>query len=174
MSTPVLATKLFVPPPQPRVVPRPRLVERLDDGLQRGLILVCAPAGFGKTTLIGEWVAALPRPVAWLSLDEGDNDPTRFLAYLVAALRTIAADIGEAMLGALGSPQPPPTESLLTALISEISTVEGSLTLVLDDYHAVDAKPVDDALAFLIEHLPPRMHLIIATREDPNPRWSSR
>ena len=106
-------------------------------------------------------------PVAWLSLDEGDNDPTRFLTYLVAALQTIAPTIGEGMLGVLQSPQPPPTESMLTALLNEISAIPGNFVLVLDDYHVIDAKPVDDALTFLLEHLPPQMHLVIATREDP-------
>ncbi|AHY45641.1 ATP-dependent transcriptional regulator [Rubrobacter radiotolerans] len=168
MATPILATKLYAPPPRPEVVPRARLTERLNEGLDRRLTLVCAPAGFGKTTLIGGWVAGLPRPAGWLSLDEADNDPARFLAYLVAALRTVAADIGEGVLGALGSPQPPPTEAILTVLLNEITTVEDDLILVLDDYHVIDTGAVDDALAFLIEHLPPRMHLVIATREDPN------
>ena len=167
MYTPILATKLYIPPPRPGVVPRPRLTDRLNEGLQRRLTLISAPAGFGKTTLISEWIAGCGRPAAWLSLDEGDNDPTRFLAYLVAALRTIAADIGEGMLGALQSPQPPPTESVLTALLNETATIPDDFVLVLDDYHVIDAGAVDDALAFLIEHLPPRMHLIIATREDP-------
>jgi LuxR family maltose regulon positive regulatory protein len=168
MSTPILATKLYIPPPQPRVVLRPRLIERLNEGPRRKLTLICAPAGFGKTTLVSEWVAGCERPSAWLSLDEGDNDPTRFLAYLVAALQTVAANIGEGVLGTLGSPQPPPTESTLTALLNEITTVPDDFVLVLDDYHVIDAKPVDDALTFLIEHLPPRMHLLIATREDPH------
>ncbi|MDQ4063781.1 MAG: helix-turn-helix transcriptional regulator, partial [Actinomycetota bacterium] len=168
MSTRILATKLYVPPPQPRIVLRPRLIERLNEGLHRRLTLVSAPAGFGKTTLLGEWLAGCGRPAAWLSLDEGDNDSTRFLSYLVAALQTIAADIGEGVLGALQSPQPPPTESSLTDLLNEIAAVEVDLVLVLDDYHMIDTKPVDDALTFLLEHLPPRMHLFIATREDPN------
>jgi LuxR family transcriptional regulator, maltose regulon positive regulatory protein len=167
MSAPILATKLYVPPPRPRVVLRPRLIERLNEGLHRRLTLISAPAGFGKTTLLGEWLAACEREAAWLSLDEGDNDPTRFLAYLVAALRTIAADIGEGVLGALQSPQPPPTESILTALLNEITAIRDDFVLVLDDYHVIDARAVDDALAFLLEHLPPRMHLVIATREDP-------
>ena len=110
MSAPILATKLYIPPHQPRAVLRPRLVERLNEGAHRRLILVSAPAGFGKTTLLSEWVAGCGRPAAWLSLDEGDNDPARFLAYLVAALRTVAADIGEGVLGILRSPRPPPTE----------------------------------------------------------------
>ena len=168
MSEQILATKLYIPQPQPRVVFRPRLIERLDEGLRRRLTLVCAPAGFGKTTLLSEWIAALPQPAAWLSLDEADNAPKRFLTYLVAALRTIAPDIGEGVLGVLRSPQPPTTESVLTALINEITVVEGDFVVVLDDYHAVDAEPVDDALTFLVEHLPPRMHLVIATREDPH------
>ncbi len=168
MSTPILATKLYVPPPRPNAVLRPRLTERLDEGLHRKLTLISAPAGFGKTTLLGEWVAGCERPAAWLSLDEGDSDPTRFLAYLVAALQTIAPNIGEGVLGTLQSPQPPPTESILTALLNEIATVQDDLVLVLDDYHVIDATPVDDALAFLLEHLPPQMHLVIATREDPH------
>src|ERR671917_1459175 len=167
MSTPILATKLYVPPPRPEAVPRPRLIEHLNEGLHRRLILVSAPAGFGKTTLLGEWLAGCGRPAAWLSLDEGDSDPARFLSYLLAALQTIAPNVGEGVLGTLQSPQAPPTESVLTALLNEIDTIPEDFVLVLDDYHAIDARPVDDALAFLIDHLPPRMHLIIATREDP-------
>src|ERR687893_1860378 len=151
ISPPILATKLYIPAPQPRVVPRPRLIERLNEGLHRKLTLISAPAGFGKTTLLGEWLAGCERPAAWLSLDGGDNDPTRFLAYLVAALQTIAADIGEGVLGALQSPQPPPTESILTDLLNEINAVPDNFVLVLDDYHAIDARAVDDALAFLLE-----------------------
>ncbi len=147
---------------------RPRLIERLNEGPHRKLTLISAPAGFGKTTLLSEWVAGCERPAAWLSLDGGDNDPTRFLAYLVAALQTIAANIGEGVLGVLQSPRPPPTESILTALLNEITTIPDDFVLVLDDYHVVDSKPVDDALTFLLEHQPPRMHLVIATREDPN------
>src|SRR4028119_1510797 len=168
MSSPILATKLYVPPPRPRVVLRPHLIERLNEGLHRRLTLVSAPAGFGKTTLIGGWISGCERPAAWLSLDEGDSDPARFLSYVVAALQTIAPNIGEGVLGMLQSPQPPPTESTLTALLNEITAVPDDFVLVLDDYHVVDARPIDDALAFLLEHLPPRMHLIIATREDPN------
>ena len=147
---------------------RPRLIEHLNEGVHRKVTLISAPAGFGKTTLVSEWLAALPRPAAWLSLDEGDNESTRFLAYLVAALQTIAPSIGEGVLGMLQSPQPPPTESVLTALLNEITTIPDAFVLVLDDYHVVDATAVDDALGFLLEHLPPRMHLVIATREDPD------
>jgi LuxR family maltose regulon positive regulatory protein len=167
VSTPILATKLYAPQPQQGVISRPRLIERLNQGLHRKLTLISASAGFGKTTLLGEWIAGCGRPAAWLSLDERDSDSTRFLAYLLAALQTVEADIEEGVLGALQSPQPPPTESILTALLNEIAAVEEDFVLVLDDYHVVDAKPIDDALAFLLEHLPPRMHLVIATREDP-------
>jgi LuxR family transcriptional regulator, maltose regulon positive regulatory protein len=167
MSTPVLVTKLFIPPPRPTIVPRPRLIERLNEGLHRKMTLISAPAGFGKTTLVSAWVAGCGRPIAWLSLDEGDNDPARFLIHLVAAVQTIAADIGEGMVAALQSPQPPPTDTMLTALANEITTLPGGFVLVLDDYHLIDARPVDHALTFLLEHLPPRLHLVIATRADP-------
>ena len=169
MSTPILATKLYIPPPRPKIVLRPRLIERLNEGLcRRKLTLISASAGFGKTTLVSEWIAGCGRPVAWLSLDEGDNDPTRFLTYLVAALQTIAANIGEGVLGVLQSPQPPPIESILTTLLNEITTIPDNFIFVLDDYHIIDSKPVDNALTFLLEHLPPQMHLVITTREDPD------
>ena len=219
MPTHILATKLYIPPRRPGIVLRPRLIERLNEGVSSGrqLTLVSAAAGFGKTTLVSEWVSermkaeggrskeknlhpssltpALhagasvlhPSKVAWLSLDEEDNDLTRFLTYLVAALQAlalpkvhqdnvrqaggIAPGIGAGVLAVLQSPQPPPAGALLTALINEITTVPESFVLVLDDYHVIEAKPVDEALAFLVEHLPPQMHLVIATREDPRCPW---
>jgi LuxR family maltose regulon positive regulatory protein len=169
VPAPILATKLYIPPSRRSVVLRPRLVERLNEGLAAGhrLTLVSAPAGFGKTTLVGEWIAGCGRPTAWLSLDEGDSDPSRFLTYLIAALQTVAPGIGEGVLTVLGSPQPPPPESTLTALLNDVTTIHSDVVLVLDDYHVLDARPVDDALAFLVEHLPPQLHLVIATREDP-------
>ena len=165
--TPILATKLYIPPLRPNVVIRPRLLEQLNEGLHRKLILISAPAGFGKTTLVSEWVEGIERLAAWLSLDEGENDPARFLTYLVAALQTIAPNIGEGMLGVLQSPQPPPTETILTALLNDLTTLSDHFVLVLDDYHVIDATSIDQALTYLIEHLPPHMHLVIATREDP-------
>lgn len=182
MSVPILATKLYIPPPRPKGVLRPRLVERLNEGIRPGggfarkVTLISAPAGFGKTTLLSEWMALSPSPLpsgeavraAWLSLDEGDNDPARFLTYLVAALQTMIPDIGKGVLAMLQSPQPPPSEVILTALLNEITTLPEHFVLVLDDYHAIDAQSVDAALAFLLEHLPPQMHLVIATREDPD------
>jgi LuxR family transcriptional regulator, maltose regulon positive regulatory protein len=168
MSTPILTTKLYIPPPQPKVVLRPRLIERLNEALHRKLTLISAPAGFGKTTLLSEWIAGCEIQAAWLSLDEGDDDRTRFLAYLVAALQRIAPNIGEGVLGVLQSPQPPPTESILTALLNDIDTVPDDFVLVLDDYHVIDGSAVDEALSFGLKHLPPGMHLVIATREDPH------
>jgi ATP/maltotriose-dependent transcriptional regulator MalT len=149
------------------MVSRPRLLERLNEGLHRNLTLISAPAGFGKTTLVSEWVTFSKRPTSWLSLDEGENDPARFLTYLVAALQTIAPHIGEGTLGVLQSPQPPPTEPMLTTLLNDLTTIPDQFILVLDDYHVLDAKLIDQALTFLVEHLPPQMHLVIATREDP-------
>ncbi len=209
MSTPILTTKLYIPPTRPELVPRPRLIERLNEGLGqnqgfgRKLTLISAPAGFGKTTLISEWVDNLrftsddysPRSeterdlrldtakesqivnrkskivnrIAWLSLDEGDNDPARFLAYFVAALQTIEANIGKGALSALHAtqPQPPPAETLLTSLINEIAAIPDRIVLVLDDYHLIESQPIHQALTFLLDHLPPQMHLVITTRSDP-------
>lgn len=181
MSIPILATKLYIPPPRPKVVSRHHLIKRLNEGLRRKVTLISAPAGFGKTTLVSSWIDHLAGeqgsrdaeekktspPVAWLSLDEGDNAPTRFLVYLVAAVQTVAPQLGQGVLAALQSPQPPPTEVMLTALLNEITTLPDNFILVLDDYHVIEAKAIDQALAFLIEHLPPQMHPIIATREDP-------
>jgi len=166
MATPLLITKLHIPSPGPNAVTRPRLLARLDEGAGHRLTLICAPAGFGKTTLASTWIAAAGRPAAWLSLDEADSDLTRFLGYLIAALQTVAP-IGGGLPDALQSPQPPPVETVLTVLINEIAARADPLVLVLDDYHAIDARAVDQAVTFLVEHLPPRMHLVITTREDP-------
>jgi len=167
MSAPLLTTKLFVPPARPKLVPRPRLIERLNEGVHRKLTLISAPAGFGKTTLISERVANCKRQCAWVSLDEGDNDPVRFLTYLVGALQTVSENIGGGVMSLLQSPQPPPIEIILTNLLNEIATVSDSFILVLDDYHVIESKAVDDVLAFLLEYAPSQMHLVITTREDP-------
>ncbi|MEO8393683.1 MAG: LuxR C-terminal-related transcriptional regulator [Chloroflexota bacterium] len=167
MPLPILATKLYVPTPRTRGVPRPRLIVRLNEGQHRKLTLISAPAGFGKTTLVSEWLAGGERPIAWLSLDKGDNDPTRFLIYLVAALQKMTVNLGEGVLTVLQSPQPTPIETVLTALLNEITILADTFVLVLDDYHVIDARPIDHALTFLLEHLPAQMHLVITTREDP-------
>lgn len=166
--TPLLATKLYMPRLRPNMVSRPRLIEQLNARLHRKLTLISAPAGFGKTTLVSEWVQGIERPAAWLSLDEGENDSTHFLTYLVAALQTIAPRLGKGVLGALKSPQPPPPASLLTTLLNELTTLPDQIVLVLDDYHLIESQAVDQALTFLVEHLPPQMHLVIVTREDPH------
>ncbi len=174
MPAPILATKLFMPPPRPHAVLRTRLIERLneDQGRGRALTLISAPAGFGKSTLLSAWLDQRARQdpkfrVAWLSLDEGDNDPSRFLLYLAAALHGVEPSCGADAMAALHSPQPPSAESILTDLINEIDGIAGDILLVLDDYHAVRSPQVDEELAFLLEHLPARMRLVIATREDP-------
>lgn len=172
MSTPILATKIYIPPSRSNIVLRQRLIDRLNKGLQytSGVTLISAPAGFGKTTLISEWVAGCERPASWLSLDEGDNDPRRFFAYLIAALQTIAGNIGEEGLAVIHASQPQPLsiESILTDLLNEITTIPGNFILVLDDHHVIDSKSVDDAISFLLEHQPPQLHLVIVTREDPD------
>ena len=180
MAFPVLVTKLFIPAARPELVSRPRLIEQLDEGLNRKLTLVSAPAGFGKTTLVTEWLHnlrgdtqeenQLKNRIAWLSLDDGDNDLTRFLTYFVTALNQTKGSgtaFGKGVLNMLQSPQPPPTESVLTSLINEIATSPDRIIFVLDDLHLIDAPTVYDALTFLLENLPPRMHLVIVTREDP-------
>jgi LuxR family maltose regulon positive regulatory protein len=167
MSTLILSTKLYIPPPPAKAVPRLRLTVQLNEGLHRKLTLVSAPAGFGKTTLVSAWAAASGQQVAWLSLDTGDNDPARFLTYLTAALRTVAPQVGTGVLRALQAPQPPPAEAVLTALLNDLAALADPIVLVLDDYHVIEAPAVDQALAFLLEHLPPQMRLLIATREDP-------
>jgi len=169
----LLKTKLHIPPKRSELVSRPRLIERLNMGLHRtrggfsrALTLISAPAGFGKTTLLSEWVAGCECPVAWLSLDKDDNDPARFLAYFVAALQRVRADVGEAALTTLKSPQPPSIEPLLTDLINKITEVPEPFALVLDDFHVITASQVHDALAFLLDNLPPPMHLILSSRAD--------
>jgi len=167
MTTPILATKLYIPPPRPNIVPRLRLIERLSEGLHCKLTLISAPAGFGKTTLLSEWIAGCEWPVVWLSLNDADNDPVRFLAYLVAALQSITANIGAGVLRVLQAPQPPPIEAILTTLLNDITTIPNDFILVLDDYHVIEIPAINHALTFLIEHLPPQAHLVVATREDP-------
>ncbi|MCC6604522.1 MAG: LuxR family transcriptional regulator, partial [Anaerolineae bacterium] len=173
----LLHTKLYVPRLRPSLVPRPHLIKALNQGLAGKLTLPSAPAGFGKTTLVSEWIANGERPFAWLSLDERDSDLTRFLIYFIAALQTVAAKTGDLLLERLQSPQPPAPETILTDLLNTIAAMPEPFGLVLDDYHLVDAPQVDQAMAFILENLPPQMHLVLTTREDPNfplPRWRVR
>jgi ATP/maltotriose-dependent transcriptional regulator MalT len=165
----LLATKLHVPRPRPGFVPRPRLAGALDEGLARRLILVCAPAGSGKTTLLAGWAPSGNRPVAWLSLDAADNDPVRLWRHVVAALDRARPGIAERVGLLLGPPAPRSFEGLVTALINELAAQpgDGEVLLVLDDYHRIDAQPVHASLGFLLEHLPPGLHLVLASRADP-------
>jgi LuxR family transcriptional regulator, maltose regulon positive regulatory protein len=163
----LLATKLYVPGPQPGFVARPHLVERLEEGLARGLLLVCAPAGFGKTSLLADWARRGQRPVAWLSLDTGDNDPARFWRHVVAALDRARPGIAEQVAPLLGPPAPASLEGLVTALINQLATRPDQVLLVLDDYHLVEARPVHASLGFLLEHRPPGLHLVLTSRADP-------
>jgi len=143
------------------------LIERLDEGIKRELTLISAPAGFGKTTLLSEWIHKITLPVAWVSLDKGDSDPVHFIHYLIAAMQTIESSIGKAALTVLQTPQPPPIESVLSNLINEITAIPEDFALILDDYHLVEAKQIHNMAEFLLDHLPQRMHLVIATRVDP-------
>jgi LuxR family maltose regulon positive regulatory protein len=169
----LLETKLYVPRSRRDLVLRPRLSERLDRGTASKLVLVSAPAGFGKTTLLSEWLAARPAApadkqlAAWLSLDRGDNDPASFWAYVIAALQTVAPGVGESALALLDAPQPSPIETVLTTLLNDLGAVGGDIVLVLDDYHVIDARDVQDGMAFLLDHLPPWLHVVIASRADP-------
>jgi LuxR family maltose regulon positive regulatory protein len=169
----LLETKFYVPRSRRGLVPRPRLTERLDRGAASKLMLVSAPAGFGKTTLLTEWLAAGPaaeadeRLVAWLSLDRADNDPASFWGYVIAALRTVASGVGESALALLRAPQRPPIETVLTALLNDLGAGAGDIVLVLDDYHVIDAPEVQLGMAFWLDHLPAWLHVVIASRTDP-------
>jgi LuxR family maltose regulon positive regulatory protein len=176
MNLPLLSTKLFLPPVQPGLVSRQRLVGKLDEGLQPGkrLVLVSAPAGYGKTTQVREWIQSYQESdifsaqmqFAWLSLDEGDNDPLRFWTHLVAALQKIHR-VSQCAGSALQSPRPAPIQFILTGLINELILQEGLFVLVLDDYHFISNPQIHTGIAFLVENLPPGLRLVLATRADP-------
>ena len=165
----LLATKLHVPGPQPGFVPRPRLVEALGEGLARGRVLVCAPAGSGKTALLAGWARGGGQPVAWLSLDAGDSDPARFWRYAVAALDRARPGLARRVGPLLGPPPPRSFEGLATALINELAAQpgDGEVVLVLDDYHLVDSGPVHESVAFVLENLPPGLRVVVSGRADP-------
>ncbi|HLZ21178.1 MAG TPA: LuxR C-terminal-related transcriptional regulator [Ktedonobacterales bacterium] len=170
MVTPLLETKFYVPRWRRGLVPRPRLSDRLNRGAESKLTLVSAPAGFGKTTLLADWLAAVAvdgRTVTWLSLDQSDNHPASFWTYLIAALQTAESHIGASAISLLQSPQPPSIEAILTLLLNELSAMSMDVMLVLDDYHVIDARDIHDGMVFLLDHLPPRLHLVIASRTDP-------
>jgi LuxR family maltose regulon positive regulatory protein len=162
----VLATKLHPPTARPGFVARARLVDRLTEGLASELTLVCAPAGFGKTALLADWAHSSPRPVAWLSLDEGDNDPARFWRHAAAALDQLRVGVSE-QLGALLDPPPRSFEGVVTALVNQLAAEPEPLVLVLDDYHVIETPPVHDSIGFLLGHLPRQLRLVLASRSDP-------
>jgi LuxR family transcriptional regulator, maltose regulon positive regulatory protein len=165
---PLLTTKLFVPRPRPDLVPRRRLLSHLDAGLDSGRCsLLSAPAGAGKTSLLAAWLARLDRPVAWLTLDERDQAADQVLRYLVAACQTISPTCGRGALAWLDAPQLPPPDVVVTALVNDLAVLPAPSVMVLDDYHLVRAPAVHAAVAFLLDHLPPALHLVIASREDP-------
>src|SRR5215216_2063982 len=168
MDRQILRAKLYVPRSRPNAVPRPRLFERLDEGARRELTVVSAPAGFGKTTLLSDWSRRSELPVAWVSLDERDDDPVRFFLYFIAAIGTIHQGFGEATRAFLSSLQSQEElEPVLTALSNEILELPRDFVLVLDDYHVIHSEAVHDALAFLLDYSPPPLHLIVAGRASP-------
>ncbi len=162
-----LKTKLFIPPARKDAVNRPRLIKQINQGVQGVLTLVSAPAGFGKTTLLANWAAQSSAPIGWLTLDADDNEPVRFLTYLIMALKSIRPGTGEASLEMIASPQPPPPQTILIPLINEISRLGTRFVLVLDDYHILTSEQIQKVIAFLIDQVCPNLHLIIATRSDP-------
>jgi ATP/maltotriose-dependent transcriptional regulator MalT len=163
----LLATKFHLPHPPPGCVPRQRLDRRLDDSLGSDLTLVCAPAGFGKTTLLAGWCRRRQQPVAWLSLDAGDNDPVRFWRCTVAALDRVRPGLSERVAGLLGSLAPASIEALVTTVLNELAAGDGDVLLILDDYHLVEAQPIHASLRFLLEHQLPALHIVLASRADP-------
>jgi LuxR family transcriptional regulator, maltose regulon positive regulatory protein len=165
----LLATKLHLPRPRPGFVPRPRLAVRLDEGLAHSLVMVCAPAGYGKTVALADWARRGGRAVAWLSLDVDDNDPVRFWRHVVAAVGPARPGVAERLLPLFGPPPPSSFEGLVTALINELAGQPGDdeSVLILDDYHLIDAEPVHGSLSFLLEHLPPVLQVVLASRSDP-------
>lgn len=167
MNPKILATKLNIPLCRPGLVPRPHLIERVNEGLTRKLTLISAPAGFGKTTLVSMWTAQASMPVAWLSLEEQENDLTRFLAYIITAIQGVDPEIGKDAQAILQTPQLPSYETILTGVINDLEVSDQHIALVLDDYHLIHTRVVHEAVGFLLEHLPPQTHVVMITRADP-------
>jgi LuxR family transcriptional regulator, maltose regulon positive regulatory protein len=166
--TSTLQTKIQRPAPRPKLVDRAHLVGRLEKGITSGakLSLVSAPAGFGKTTLVSSWLSETINAVAWLALDETDNDPTQFLSYLVTALQQLDSSLGQGLSRVLQSPQIQP-RGIITALVNDISAFDRALTLVFDDYHVITSSATHELLQFLLDHQPPLLHIVVCSREEP-------
>ncbi len=171
----LLATKLFIPPLHSETVYRSALVARINDSLERKITLISAPAGFGKTTLLSDWIRTCNYPVSWVSLDRDDNDVNRFWSYFITSINRVHEDIGISLLANLQSQLPPSSNEILTGLINEItSSTSKPITIVLDDYHLIDTPEIHEGVSFLVEYCPPSLHLVIATRVDPQfplSRW---
>jgi len=163
----LLATKLNIPRSRPDLLGRARLIQRLNQGMAREMILVCTPAGFGKTTLLADWAASARWPVAWLSLDPDDNDPARFWRYVVAALDRVAGGTGDRVLPLLSPPSVTSNRMVVTALVNQLRVMPEEVALVLDDYHVMESGSIHDDVAFLLGHLPPQLHIAITSRTDP-------
>ncbi|WP_335871485.1 LuxR C-terminal-related transcriptional regulator [Bacillus sp. 2205SS5-2] len=168
MENTILSTKLFIPAPREKAVVRRRLLQELNEGMNRKLTLVSAPAGFGKTTIVSQWIQACNRPVAWLSLEKEESDPRVFLTYFIAAMQTLEKNVGVRAVSLLQSPQIPKMDMLLTSLLNDMNSLPYPFTLVLDDCHTINTQPMSDVLTFLVEHLPSQMLLVMTTREDPS------
>ena len=167
VSGSLLSTKLGLPQSRPTLVSRPRLIEKLNHGQPRKLILISAPAGFGKTTLAVEWLRQVDHKTSWLALESSDSDPARFLFYFIAALKVIEPGIGERTQAMLTDPSAMASETVLTNLVNEIAGIPNTFTMALDDYHVIESLQVHQLLVFLVEHQPVQMQLLVITREDP-------
>ncbi len=165
----ILITKLYTPGRPSQQIRRGRLVERLEEGFRSGrrLSLVSAPAGFGKTSLVVEWLAEAGHPHTWLSLDESDNDPVRFFHYLLAAVQRVYPDLGESTASLISGPQLPAMEGLAASLVNDLAAAGQPLVLVLDDYHLIRSAEIHQSVQMMVERMPPKVHLVLATREDP-------
>ncbi len=168
MSETLLATKLYIPPLHPQIIQRQSILELMNAGLSIGkrLILLCAPAGYGKTTLVCEWLQKIPH-ACWVSLEKGDNEPRLFFSYLIAALQTALPGIGGQAQAILNAPQPPPLQAVLSSLLNDLAQVQSQTVIVLDDYQSIHASQIHEGIAFLLDHLPPEVHFVITTRSDP-------
>jgi len=164
----MLLTKLHIPSTSEDIVHRAGLFERLNDGLNRKLILISAPAGFGKTTIISDWIHNRRIPTAWFSLDKGDNDPAVFFSYTISGIQNIRKEFGQSALELLKSPKEPNSESITSLLINDILSINQDFLLVFDDFHLISNNEIFVVVTYLLEHIPENIHIVISSRSDPN------